>query len=51
VVLEKMENIIWCERVRSDGVLYRVKRDRNILLIINRRNAIRIGLHCLGTAL
>jgi len=45
VVLEKLEKIIRCERVRSDGVLYRVKRDRNILLIINRRNTIWTGLY------
>jgi len=47
----KMEKIIRCDQVRNYIILYRVKEDRNILLIINRRNAIWIGLSCVGTAL
>jgi hypothetical protein len=45
-----MEEIIRYDRVRNDVVLYRVKEDRNILLIIRRRNTILIGLSCVGTA-
>jgi len=40
VLLAKMEKIIKCDRVRNDVVLYRVKRVRCILFIINRRNTI-----------
>jgi len=51
-VLEKLEKIFRCDRVSNDVVLYRVRGgDRNILLIINRRNATWIGLYCVGTAL
>jgi len=51
VVLEKTEKIIMCDRVRNDVLLYRVKEDRNIILVINRRNNIWIGLSCVRTAL
>jgi hypothetical protein len=46
-----MEKIIRRDRVRNDVVLYGVKGNRNILLIINRRNTIWIGLYSVGTAL
>jgi hypothetical protein len=45
-----MEKIIRCDRVRNGVVLYRVKGDRNILLIINRRYNFWIGLYSVGTA-
>jgi len=51
VVLEKTEKIIMCDRVRNDVLLYRVKGDRNITLIINGRNKIWIGLPCVRNAL
>jgi hypothetical protein len=37
-----MENVSWIDRVRSE-VLHRVKEERNILHIIKRRKATRIG--------
>jgi hypothetical protein len=51
VVLEKTEKIIMCDRVINDLLLYRVKGDRNIVLIINRRYKILIDLSCVLTAL
>jgi hypothetical protein len=46
-----MEKIIRCDRVRNGVVLYIVKRDRNIVFIISRRNSIWIGLYSVGTVL
>jgi len=51
VVLEKTKKIMMCHRVRNYVILYRVKGDRNFILIINRRNKIWIGLSCVRTAL
>jgi hypothetical protein len=46
-----LQKTIRCDRVRNEGVIYRIMGDRNILLIINRRNTIFGGLSCVGTAL
>jgi hypothetical protein len=43
----RMEKIIWTDCVRNEGVLHRVKEERNIVHTIKRRKASWIG-HILG---
>jgi len=50
VVLEKDGEICWTERVKNK-ILQRVKKKRNIVHTIKRRNAKWTGQSCVGTNL
>jgi hypothetical protein len=46
----RMEKISWTDYVRNEGVLFRVKKQRNILHEIRKRKANWIGHICIETA-
>ena len=46
-----MDKISWADRVDNEEILHRVKEDRNILQILNRRKGNRIGHILSGSCL